>query len=102
MNHELNIAFNMATQIAYEELANKPFSIDDLSHVKHTVTLYYAAIIANNPDTTFTIDQLLHEATAHDIGILRDAVISEFSSWCKIPELVKNEEHAEGDKRQDP
>lgn len=88
----LDIAFNMAVEIAYEEISGKPFSVDDLNSVKNTVSLYYAAILVNNPDTNIQPDDLLKKATASDVVTLRTAVFGAFEEWCNIPEVMKKEE----------
>lgn len=84
---KLSIAFNMAVEIAYEDITGKAFNVDDLNRVKNTISLYYAAIIVNNPDTNVQPDDLLKKATANDILTLRTAVFEAFEEWCKQPEV---------------
>ena len=79
----IDIAFNMATQIAYEEIVGEPFDVEALKKTSNTMVLYYACIIANNKETDLTFDQLLMDADANDIATLKDAVISSFTEWCK-------------------
>ena len=77
------IAYNMAVQIAYEEITGRAFDSDTLDKTSNTLALYYACIIANNPDTDITFDNLLEDCDAHDITVLREAVIGSFTDWCK-------------------
>ena len=79
------IAFNMATEIAYEEIAGENFSTDALSKMKSVIALLMACIIANNPDTTITIEQLMRDASAQEIATLNQAVVDSFVEWCKVP-----------------
>lgn len=83
LGHDVNIAYNMATQIAYEEITEATFSIDDLSKSRNSMALYWACIAANNPDTKLTFDDLLLKATAADIKKLSEAVMESFSDWCQ-------------------
>lgn len=59
----VNIAFNMATQIGFEEISGKPFHEIDLSLVKDKMALIAASILANNPETDFNTEWLMKEAT---------------------------------------
>ena len=83
LGRTIGIAYNMATQIAYEEIVGKPFDIEAMDKTSNTLALYYACIIANNKDTDLTFDELLEDADANDISTLRDAVIGSFTEWCK-------------------
>lgn len=83
LGHELTIVYNMATQIAYEEITNATFSVEALEKSRNSMALYWACIVANNPDTKLTFDELLTDATAADVKILRDSVMESFTDWCK-------------------
>lgn len=83
LGKEVTIAYNMATQIAYEEISGAAFEPEALNKTKNTLILYYACIVANNPETTITFDNLLIDATAADIKTLREAVLDSFQEWCK-------------------
>lgn len=84
----------MATQIAYEEISGAAFDPETLNKTSNTLILYFACIIANNPDTTITFDDLLTDATAADIKTLREAVLDSFQDWCKtvMEEAPKEDE----------
>ena len=45
LGKEVNIAFNLATEIAYEQITGEAFGIEKLSFTKNAVALYMAAII---------------------------------------------------------
>ena len=83
LGKDVKIAFNMATQLCFEEITGQAFSTAALDKTSNTLALYYACIIANNDDTTITFDDLLDRATAKDIKILREAVLDSFRSWCQ-------------------
>lgn len=83
LGKDILIAYNMATQIAYEEITGHPFDTSTLDKASNTMALYYACILVNNPDTDISFDQLIEEADAHDIAVLREAVIGSFTDWCK-------------------
>lgn len=87
---ELTIDFNLAVEITFEEITGVPFDFDNLKTVKNTVALYYAAILTNNPDTKITLDGIVKNATATEIGMLREAVFGSLNEWCKP--LGKQEE----------
>ena len=97
LGKDVEIAFNMATQMAYEEITGKAFDTETLDKVSNTMALYYSCILANNKETDITFDQLIEEADAHDIAILREAVIGSFTDWCKSanPTPQKKKEKAE-------
>lgn len=95
---ELTIRFNMKVEIAYEEIAGKPFNLKDFDSQKNSMALYMAAIIASNPDTTITFERIVTEATAAEIGTIANAVIECMSDWLKVPEVIPEEKHEEEQK----
>lgn len=102
LGETLNIAFNMATQIAYEKITDKPFSIESLDRTEATLSLYYATIVANNPDSLLSFDDLLHRASCHDIATLKAAVMEALQEWCRVPATMEREPTTEGDERPNP
>lgn len=83
LGKEVTIAYNMATQIAYEEISGAAFEPEALHKTSNTMILYFACIIANNPETTITFDNLLMDASAADIKLLGETVMESFHDWCK-------------------
>lgn len=95
LGEEIEIKFNMAVEIGYEELSNTSFNIDDLAKSRNTLILSLAAIIASNPDTSITFDRLLTEASAQEIAILNKAVVEAMTNWLSIPAVIAKEEAKE-------
>lgn len=83
LGQEVKIAFNLATQIAYERIKKEPFNIEALNNMESAVVLYAACIIANNEKTTITIENLLKDATAPEIAELSKAVVESVKEWCQ-------------------
>jgi hypothetical protein len=95
LGEEIDIKFNMATEIAYEEITGEPFNIEALSKMKNTVALDMAAIIVANPDTSITIEDLMTKANGKEIGDLNNAVIATMTEWLQIPKVVADVEAGE-------
>lgn len=89
---EVIIVFNMAVQITFEEISGKPFAEIDNNSSKDNLALAYSAILANNPDTSITIDKLMHEASGKDMADLLNAVTESFIQWNKIPSTLADED----------
>lgn len=83
LGKDVKIAFNMATQICFEEITGQAFTQSALDKTSNTLALYYACILANNPDIDITFDNLLEDASAADIKALREAVLDSFTEWCR-------------------
>ena len=94
---KVNIAFNLATQIAYEGIVDEPFDIHKLTYTKNSVALYMASIIANNPDTTITIEDLYQKLTSEEVHVLKKAVIEEMKKWLKIPDVIPDDQKKDDD-----
>ena len=95
LGEEVAISFNMAVEIAYEDISGDAFDVDSLKSQKNSIALYMAAIIANNPDTEITVDRLLKEAKAREITALSQAVIQSMLEWLEIPTVMKKTEDEE-------
>lgn len=89
---EVIIVFNMAVQITFEEISGKPFAEIDNNSSKDNLALAYSAILANNPDTSITIDKLMHEASGKDMADLLNAVTESFIQWNKMPSTLADED----------
>ena len=88
---EIVIDYNWATQISYYQITGEDIDMQNLVGPKLSA-LYYAAIIANNPDTDITIEDLLKKAKAKDIKLLSNAVFNEMREWFEIPDFIKEKE----------
>lgn len=95
LGENLQIRFNMAVELAYEEITQKPFSLKDLDYQKNSTALYMAAIITNNPDTKITYDRLIKEASADEIGAIAEAVIECMTDFLHIPGVIPDEKQSE-------
>lgn len=102
LGETIDIQFNMAVEINYEEISGETFSIEALSNMKNSVALYMAAILAANPDTNITVDSLLKEAKGPEIAALSTAVITAMTEWMQIPTVIKEEEPKTEPEEQDP
>lgn len=91
------LAFNMATQITFEELTGKPFAQIDTKKGSDLIALIYGCIVANNPDTKITMDYLLHEATSAEIQQSLALVTESFNDWNNIPDTLADDEDIEED-----
>ncbi len=92
LGEDVKITFDMSVEIAYEEISGTPFNIEDLKTQKASLSLYMAAIIANNPQTEITVERLMKEATGPEIGLLGQTIIAAMTAWMAIPSAVIKEE----------
>ena len=101
------IAFNMATQIGFEEISGKPFHEIDLSLVKDKMALFAASILANNPKTDFDTGWLMKYATQAELNQLEKVVFEEVNKWAGVPSTLQEADEAssttteEGENRSD-
>ena len=99
MGMEVPVVFNMAVQIAYEQMTSKPFNLSDINTSAASMALCFASIITANPETDITFDMLINEASAKDITTLRSAVYDCISEWCEIPPTLSKEEAKGGSEK---
>ena len=95
LGEELDIRFNMAVEIAYEEIANEPFNVQSLERQKNIVALCMATIIANNPETKITAERFIREVASDEYNTLVSAVIEAMTEWMKIPSVIPQEKPTE-------
>ena len=95
LGEELEIRFNMAVEIGYEDIIGEAFDVTQLDKQKNSIALYMSAIIANNPDTKVTMERLLTEATGHEIAQLSNAVVDAMTEWMKMPAVTSEEQKDE-------
>ena len=92
LGETLTIAFNMAVQISFEEITGKPFSDINTDSSKDNFALAYAAIIANNPDTNITADNLLRNISGAELKDLLQAISDAAVEWNDMPATLADEE----------
>lgn len=102
LGEEIAIAFNMAVEMAYERITGNPFKLEDLKFKMNVMPLYMAAVIANNPDTKITFDDLSTKATKKEIMALDQAVSETMSDWLEIPSVIPEDQKPEGDDEEQP
>lgn len=91
LGEKIAIKFNMAVEIAYEEITGEPFSIEALKSQKNSAALYMAVLLASKPDTQITMEKLINEADGPTIATLSTAVIQAMSKWMKLPSVITEE-----------
>ena len=97
LGETLTIAFNMAVQISFEEITGKPFSDINTDSSKDNFALAFAAIIANNPDTNITADNLLRNISGAELKDLMQAISNAAVEWNEMPATLADDE----DKKKD-
>lgn len=92
---DINIAFNVAVQIEYENITKEPFDIAKLAYMRNSVALYEAAIKVYNPDAGITSADITSKASAEDMKAISTAVVEEMAAWIKVPDFIKEEQKDE-------
>ena len=87
----------MAVQISFEEITGKPFSDINTDSSKDNFALAYAAIIANNPDTNITADNLMRDISGTELKDLLQAISDAAVEWNEMPATLADDE----DKKKD-
>ena len=91
LGHELNISFNMAVEIEYEELSGKPFDLQQMDTQKATMQLCFAVLKVSNDKVPFTFEELNRKATFRETTALKAAVIEAMNEWLGIPAVMAEE-----------
>lgn len=94
MGEEVTIRFNMATEIAYEEITGEPFDLPSFKSQKQNVALCMAAVIANNPGTNIDMKQFIHDVSAQEYTALLTAVTNSMIEWFQIPKALSDGDQA--------
>ena len=97
LGQEVTIMFNMAVQISFEEITGKAFSDINTDSSKDNFALAYAAIIANNPDTNITADNLMRDISGAELKDLLQAISDAAVEWNEMPATLADDE----DKKKD-
>jgi hypothetical protein len=88
LGHELNVTFNMAVEIEYEEMSGKPFDLESMNTQKATMQLCYAALKVANNKVPFTFEELNRKATFGETAELKTSVIEAMNEWLVIPTVM--------------
>jgi len=97
LGEDLNIAFNLAVMVAFEQISEKPFDNETLKPTKGQLILYTAVILANNPDTKITMERLMAEPNALDIQRLDKEVAGAMKDYYVIEPQEKEGEDEKGE-----
>ena len=92
LGETLTIAFNMAVQISFEEITGKSFREINTDSSKDNFALSYAAIIANNPDTNITADNLMRDISGTELKDLLQAISDAAVEWNDMPATLADDE----------
>ena len=95
LREEIDIRFNMAVELAYEEITGQAFSLEAMQKTTNILALGMAAIIIANPSTEISFDRLLSEAKGNEIADLNKAVLDSMTEWLSIPDVIAKEEAKE-------
>lgn len=102
LGETLTIRHNMKVQLAYEQMTDSAFDLADMTKAERRMALYMATILACNPETKLTIDNIL-EADIDTIAALDKAVNRAVSEWYKIPAATNDpaltEKHTDEEKK---
>lgn len=93
---ELTIAFNLATELSYEEITGKSFEPSELfdnetPRSSEIIKVVAACIIANNPEAKTDSDYLLYKASREEANLLITTTLQEMLHWLNVPAIA--EEH---------
>lgn len=88
LGRDVIIAYNLATQIAYEQLTDRPLEPDDFKRTKNIVLLIMACIIANNSDIEINLEELTHKLTGEEFIGLAKVVLELYAEWNHIPSVA--------------
>lgn len=92
---DIDIAFNVAVQIEYENITSEPFDISKLAYMKNSIALYEAAIKVNNRDAGITSADIASKASAEDMKAISSAVVEEMAAWINVPDFIKEKQKDE-------
>lgn len=88
----VDLAFNLAAQIAWEDSTGKVFDISEIKSRKDTIALFMSCVIAGNPDTTITMDKLMFELSFDEMQVLDKAIGELIREWYHLPATAQKEE----------
>jgi hypothetical protein len=100
LGHELEVTFNMAVQIGFEEASGLPFSIEGLNTQKATMQVCYEVLKEANGTLPFTFDEMTKKISVKETADLKNATMKAMYEWFDIPKVMIEEE-APADKEDD-
>ena len=99
LGHELNVTFNMAVEIEYEDISGKPFDLEKMNTQKATMQLCYASLKIANNKVPFTFEQMNGKLSLSETADLKNKVIEAMNEWLGIPAVMADneQEHPAGE-----
>ena len=94
LGRDVILAYNLATQIAYEQLTDRPLEPDDFKNTKNIVLLIMACIIANNSDVEISLEELTHNLTGEEFIDLAKDALELYAEWNRIPSVAATDSTA--------
>lgn len=95
LGHELNVSFNMAVEIEYEEMSGKPFDLEKMNAQKATMQLCYASLKIANDKLPFSFASMNEKLSFRETAELKNAVIDVMNEWLGIPAVMAEEAQAQ-------
>ena len=92
LGHELDVTFNMAVEIEYEEMSGKPFDLEKMNTQKATMQICYASLKIANNKVPFTFEQMNGKLSRNETADLKNAVIEAMNEWLGIPAVMAGNE----------
>lgn len=93
LGEDVNIAYNLATQIIYEKITGHTINLEQLGMTSVNSTLLYASIIANNDDTNINYDRFMDDVDSKELTAGINALSDSIAEWYDLPKIMekKNE-----------
>lgn len=88
---EYAVTFNMAVQIRFEDMSEKPFDLSTLDTQKATMQLCYASLKEANDKIPFTFEDMVKDLSVGETGELKNAVIASMNEWFEIPKVMQKD-----------
>lgn len=82
-----DLRFSLGAQILYEEIANKPFAVDNLQFTRDRLTLAFACMTHEGDENPLSFDDLL-ALDAKTFADIDAALAKELTAWYKIPTVA--------------
>jgi hypothetical protein len=95
LGHELNVSFNMAVELEYEDISGQPFDLEAMNTQKATMQLCYASLKVANDKLPFSFASMNENLSFRETAELKNAVIDVMNEWLGIPAVMAEEAQAQ-------
>lgn len=82
-----DLRFSLGAQIIYEEITNKPFSVENLKYTRDRLTLAFACMKRPDEKDNIEFDDLL-KVDAKTFNEIDAALAKELTAWYNIPTVA--------------